>query len=218
MKGSLAFLTLPILFSGCMQEKVSAVNPESIDNNRTKITKKEIEPLKNISNSNTLNVNNGIKLLPDTNQTNLMTDDATILNKLALIIQNYTDDSQLYGTRESTTDSIQLEEDWVELTKQDEVIETAKEYLGVPYIWAANGPFSFDCSGFTKYVYRQNGITLPRYSGHQAKVGVKISFDELQEGDLVFFDTSKGFHHKVNHVGIYIGNHQFIHASSAQKR
>lgn len=218
MKISLAFLTLPILFSGCMQEKVSAVNPESIDNNHTKITKKEVKPLKSPSKLKTLNVNNGITLLPDTNKTNLMTDDATILNELALTIQNDTDDSQFYGTTESTTDSIEVEENWVELTKQDEIIETAKEYLGVPYIWAANGPFSFDCSGFTKYVYKKNGITLPRYSGYQANVGLKVSFDELQEGDLVFFDTSKGFHRKVNHVGIYIGNHQFIHASSAQKK
>ena len=110
------------------------------------------------------------------------------------------------------------EENWIEETPSEEILETAKAFLGVKYVWAANGPSAFDCSGFTKYVFKQNGIDLPRYSGSQATIGEKIDFENLQIGDLVFFDTSKKFKHKVNHVGIYIGEHKFIHASSAKKK
>ena len=239
MKVSLALLTLPILFAGCMQEKVSKVSPESRDKNHTKTSKQEIKTLKSISASKILQVandgvqsiqdpqlsatstvlyitNNGIKLIPDTNQNNLIID-TSILDELALNIQNSMD-MDLSENKELSTESIEVGESWVAFTKKDEILETAKEYLGVKYIWAANGPSAFDCSGYTKYVFKKNGITIPRYSGHQANVGIKVSFNELQEGDLVFFDTAKGFHKKVNHVGIYIGNNQFIHASSAQKR
>ena len=231
MKVSLALLSLPVLFSGCMQEKVSNVSPESRDENHTKTTKKEIKTLKSISQSKVLQVNNdGVKILQKTpqkikNSTLIQVSNTgiklipktTILDELALTIQNSMD-MDLSGSKELTTESLEVGENWVAFTKKDELLETAKEYLDVPYIWAANGPFAFDCSGFTKYVFKQNGITIPRYSGHQAHVGVKVAFNELQEGDLVFFDTAKGFHKKVNHVGIYIGNNQFIHASSAQKR
>jgi len=239
MKVSLALLTLPILFAGCMQEKVSKVSPESRDKNHTKTSKQEIKTLKSISASKILQVandgvqsiqdpqlsatstvlyitNNGIKLIPDTNQNNLIID-TSILDELALNIQNSMD-MDLSGNEELITESIEVGDNWVAFTKKDEILETAKEYLGVEYVCAANGPSSFDCSGYTKYVFKQNGITIPRYSGSQANVGIKVSYNELQEGDLVFFDTAKGFHKKVNHVGIYIGDNRFIHASSAQKR
>jgi len=217
MKVSLALLTIPILFAGCMQEKVSKVSPESRDKNHTKTTIQESKTLKSISKSEILYVsNNGVKLLSNENQNNLIID-SSILDELALNIQNSMD-MDLSGSKELTTESLEVGESWVAFTKKDEILETAEEYLGVEYIWAANGPSAFDCSGFTKYVFKENGITIPRYSGHQANVGLKVSYDELEKGDLVFFDTAKGFHKKVNHVGIYIGNHQFIHASSAQKQ
>jgi len=238
MKVSLVLLSAPVIFSGCMQEKVSKVSPESQDRNKSKTTKQEVKTLEKLSQSTTLQVNNdgvkvikntqlnsadtllitntGIKLIPSENENDLMLD-STILDELALNIQNSID-IDLTGDKKVVTQSLEVGENWKPFTKKDELLETAKEYLGVPYIWAANGPSAFDCSGYTKYVFKKNGITLPRYSGHQANVGTKISYDELQEGDLVFFDTAKGFHRKVNHVGIYIGNNQFIHASSARKR
>ncbi len=105
------------------------------------------------------------------------------------------------------------------VSREKEIIDTAMTYLDTKYVWAANGPTSFDCSGFTKYVFGENGLTLPRYSGNQAKVGIKVSFNELEVGDLVFFDTETSHKkRKVNHVGIYIGNNKFIHASSAKKK
>ena len=105
------------------------------------------------------------------------------------------------------------------ISREKEIIDTAMAYLDTKYIWAANGPSAFDCSGFTKYVFGKNGFTIPRYSGNQAKVGIKVNYKELEVGDLVFFDTEKGHKkRKVNHVGIYIGNNKFIHASSAKKK
>ncbi len=105
-----------------------------------------------------------------------------------------------------------------EISKESEIVSTAIAFLDTKYIWAANGPTAFDCSGFTKYVFKENGVTLPRYSGNQAKVGKPIAYKELHVGDLVFFNTEKKYKQKVNHVGIYIGDNKFIHASSAKKK
>ena len=94
----------------------------------------------------------------------------------------------------------------------------AKSFLGIPYVWGATGPNKFDCSGFTQWVYRDVGITIPRVSKQQARVGQYISYDNLERGDMVFFDTKKRRSGKVTHVGIYLGDGNFIHASSAGKK
>ncbi len=96
-----------------------------------------------------------------------------------------------------------------------ETIEhVAKSLLGTDYQYGANGPYQYDCSSFTKYVFSKNGITLPRVSRDQAKVGQYIRANELQKGDLIFFDSKKS--QKVSHVGIYLDRGNFIHASSAK--
>ena len=94
------------------------------------------------------------------------------------------------------------------------LLKEAKKHLGKKYIWGANGPKTFDCSGFTCYVCKKNGICIPRTSVQQAEFGKKLSRKELKSGDLIFFDTSRERKGIVNHVGIYIGNDKFIHASS----
>ncbi len=94
----------------------------------------------------------------------------------------------------------------------------AKRFLGVPYVWGATGPDKFDCSGFTQWVFRDVGINIPRVSKDQARVGEFVSFNNLQKGDMIFFDTHKKRTGKVSHVGIYLGNGNFIHASSAGKK
>lgn len=95
----------------------------------------------------------------------------------------------------------------------------AKAKLGQKYVWGATGPNTFDCSGFTRNVYRKTtGIKIPRVSRDQAKVGSYVKFKELRRGDMVFFDTEKKYTGKVNHVGIYLSNNNFIHASSARKK
>jgi len=96
----------------------------------------------------------------------------------------------------------------------NDLISLAKSKIGSPYIYAKNGPDSFDCSGFVYYVFKENKINLPRTSIDQSKVADRISIDKLKEGDLVFFDTSLKGH--INHSGIYLGNGKFIHASSGK--
>ncbi len=96
----------------------------------------------------------------------------------------------------------------------------AKSKLGQKYVWGATGPNRFDCSGFTRYVFSSTvGIKIPRVSRDQAKVGKYIkNIKDLRRGDMVFFDTEKKFTRRVNHVGIYLSNGNFIHASSARKK
>ena len=104
-------------------------------------------------------------------------------------------------------------------TKRANIIKLAKTKLGKRYVWGAVGKGgTFDCSGFTNYVYKKNGIRIPRTSFNQSKYGAYVSRNNLQKGDLIFFDTSKRHKGYVNHVGIYLGNGKFIHASSAKKK
>ncbi len=95
---------------------------------------------------------------------------------------------------------------------------SAHKFLGHRYVWGAVGPNTFDCSGFTSYVYRKQGISIPRTAFAQFQSGSKVDRSELKSGDLVFFDTEKHMTGRVNHVGMYIGNNQFIHASSAKHK
>ena len=98
----------------------------------------------------------------------------------------------------------------------DKAIKLLKEQVGKPYVWGANGPDSFDCSGLVRYIYK-NALRkdIPRVSEDQSKVGQAVSREDLQPGDLVFFDTmDKG---KVSHVGMYIGNNEFILAANSKK-
>ncbi len=85
------------------------------------------------------------------------------------------------------------------------VVSIAMQYLGVPYVWGGADPSGFDCSGFVVYVFAQVGVSLPHYTGALWNQGVPVSQDQLEPGDLVFFNG-------VGHVGIYIGGGEFIHA------
>ena len=86
-----------------------------------------------------------------------------------------------------------------------EAASVAARYLGVPYVWGGATPAGFDCSGLVVYVYSQLGIVLPHFTGALWALGVPVPRDQLQPGDLVFFDA-------LDHVGIYIGANEFIHA------
>lgn len=83
------------------------------------------------------------------------------------------------------------------------IVRTGLTKLGTPYRWGATGPTSFDCSGFTQWVYAQNGIYIPRTSGAQKSAGQTISLSQLEPGDIVW---------RSGHVGIYIGGGQYVHA------
>lgn len=93
--------------------------------------------------------------------------------------------------------------------KAQTIVSFAKQFLGVPYTWAGNSPSGFDCSGFTYYVFGQFGVDLPRMADGQFNAGINVS--QLQPGDLVFFST---YEPGPSHVGIYVGDNQFIHSSS----
>ena len=102
-------------------------------------------------------------------------------------------------------------------TSASKVVSYAKSFLGKPYVWGAQGPSSFDCSGFTYYVFKNSAnIKLPRTTKDHSTYGTTISKKNLKVGDLVFFDTSGSNSGNVSHVGIYIGSNQFIHASSSK--
>ena len=85
------------------------------------------------------------------------------------------------------------------------VVDIAMQYLGVPYVWGGASPSGFDCSGLVVYAYAQLGVSLPHYTGSLWQLGSPVSRDQLQAGDLVFFNG-------LGHMGIYIGGGQMIHA------
>ncbi|MDD6485124.1 MAG: NlpC/P60 family protein [Clostridiales bacterium] len=98
--------------------------------------------------------------------------------------------------------------------KAQAILDTAAQYLGVPYLWGGTTPSGFDCSGFVQYVFAQNGISLTRTTYTQwDNDGSYVSIDNLQPGDLVYFGSSRAPHH----VGIYVGNDTYIHAPSTGK-
>ena len=94
-------------------------------------------------------------------------------------------------------------------TPGTKILETAYTKLGSPYKWGATGPNSFDCSGFTSWVYRQHGISLSRTAQAQSQGGVAVDRSNLQPGDLVFFGSGTG---RITHVGIYVGDGKMIHS------
>ena len=107
-------------------------------------------------------------------------------------------------------------------TEAEEIVSYAKKFLGVPYVYGGASPSGFDCSGFTMYVFDHFGISMRHGAQAQAKIGKKVSFDEsskssilnnLEVGDLVFFLDYETMD-EIGHCGIYIGDGEFIHASS----
>ena len=126
-------------------------------------------------------------------------------------VEGYVSSEYLSSTKPSTNSSSTS-------SSVDAVLNLASKQIGKPYVWGAEGPSSFDCSGLTYYVYKNAaGVTLPRTSIEQSKYGTTISKSNLKAGDLVFFDTDGENNGVVTHVGIYAGNGQLIHASSSKK-
>ncbi len=92
----------------------------------------------------------------------------------------------------------------------DEVVEFAKSFIGTPYVYGGSSPSGFDCSGFVYYVYKNFGVTLNRVAADQSKNGYVVERSELMPGDIVLFSrTLDGY---ISHVGIYVGDNQFIHS------
>ncbi len=140
-----------------------------------------------------------------------------ILNYLLLLITAtgciFTPPKKIEPTPTAVEDSPKK----IESIQTNDVVTFAKSQLGVPYRYGGIDSYGFDCSGFVYFVYKE-GLKrkIPRTSRDQSKYGYKINKNELQKGDLVFFDTNSKGH--VNHSGIYIGDGKFIHSSSGKKR
>ena len=98
--------------------------------------------------------------------------------------------------------------------KASRLIANARTFTGVRYSYGSSSRAATDCSGFTLQVFKSVGINLPRTARAQSGLGTKVSRAQLQKGDLIFFNTL-GF---ISHVGIYIGNSRFIHASSGRRQ
>jgi cell wall-associated NlpC family hydrolase len=97
----------------------------------------------------------------------------------------------------------------------DRLVQTARQYLGVPYVWGGNTYAGIDCSGFVKAVFDQNGIDLPRHSGDQANIGYDVPKTDISiwvPGDRLYFACH---HPEIDHTGMYIGQGYFIHASAS---
>lgn len=99
--------------------------------------------------------------------------------------------------------------------KANAIIATGKKYIGTPYLYGASTSQTdaFDCSSFTKRVFQENGITLPRTTVEQAAIGTTVSLSNMRKGDLIFFDTN--YDGVINHVGIAINSSSMIHCGSS---
>ena len=100
---------------------------------------------------------------------------------------------------------------------KQKLLEDAKYFKGGKYVWGGTTPQGFDCSGYVQYLYKKHHINLPRTAWAQSKKGISVDKGHLQKGDLLFFLTDKKRGIPVTHVGIYIGNGNFIHAASKKK-
>jgi hypothetical protein len=106
----------------------------------------------------------------------------------------------------------------------DGIVRTARQFMGVPYLWGGTSAKGFDCSGFAKTVFHLHGIELPRDTDQQAREGEAVPLDDgfahLRTGDLLFFGSkaTPGKAERITHVGIYLGGLEFIHASGLVRR
>jgi len=100
---------------------------------------------------------------------------------------------------------------------KENMLKNAKKHLGEDYVWGGTNPGGFDCSGYMQYIYKKEGVSIPRTAYQQSKVGKEVSRFELKKGDLLFFLTDKSRNIPVTHVGMYLGNDKFIHAASKKK-
>lgn len=105
------------------------------------------------------------------------------------------------------------------LTEDDKkkLLDYAKFFKGGKYVWGGTSPKGFDCSGYVQYLYKKHGVNLPRTAWSQSKQGIAVDKAHLEKGDLLFFLTDKKRGIPVTHVGIYLGNGEFIHAASKKK-
>jgi cell wall-associated NlpC family hydrolase len=99
------------------------------------------------------------------------------------------------------------------LAKRKALAKKALSYRGAPYVWGGSSVTGFDCSGFTQYLYKQQGISLPHKASQQFQTGKPVAKSDLKAGDLVFFNTTG----PLSHVGMFIGEGKFVHAANPRR-
>lgn len=120
------------------------------------------------------------------------------------LFETNVDNTYTYNTTEYTDLTLGTESADIKPTYL-KALDYAKSFVGVPYVYGGNSPSGFDCSGYVMYVMSEFGINLPRTSYEQMQSGLEINFEDAIPGDLLFFRNG-------GHVGIYVGNGQYIHA------
>ena len=158
-----------------------------------------------------------VRSAPSTDSSSLATVEADTIVTVNGLEDGWYDVTCQYGTEGY------IRSDFLDLTESSSsnsgIVDTAKQYLGVRYVYGGASPSGFDCSGFTMYIYQQYGYSLPHTATGQwqSGLGTRVySIGSLQPGDLVFFnDPARNAGKACSHAGIYIGNGQFIHSSSS---
>jgi len=156
----------------------------------------QIESVKNSINTYTLVLNHD-------KECEIIMDHNT--SKIVLIPKVYEEESTLISLDSNATNAN---------SKVEKIITLAKSKMGNSYEPGKAGPDHFDCSGFVYYIFKNNGISIPRTSLQQSKSGKKLKREELKRGDILSFDTHDRKH--INHSGIYLGEGKFIHSSSGK--
>lgn len=185
---------------------VSNEQPVTNDQSNNSTSNQETESQTN-SSENQQSTNNQ----PETSNKQESNEQST--NNKPEINDNQENNQPANDSKEEVTNQEESKPSVGDSNKQSSVVNLAYAQLGKPYVWGAEGPSSFDCSGLMTYIYKNGaGVNLPRTSKQQSNFGTTVDRSQLQPGDLIFSSTdgSGG----VSHVGIYVGNGEMIHAPS----
>jgi len=190
------------------QQPINNINPPTMQNNQSKLnnsyfsTDLQKNKINSILGSNKSNISQGINMSQNivANQNNTTQD---MLSRLRSINnQSQTSFGDNYNN---------------ENINKSAILQEGQKYIGTKYVWGGNNlSKGVDCSGLTQQLFKQQGIKLPRTAAEQSKGGKTVNYSDLQPGDLVFFNTIEGNNKEVDHVGIYQGNGQMLHASSSK--
>lgn len=172
----------------------------------------EIQSRLPVSINKNIDSSNGVGTVSNDGSLNKVSDFGNILNdSMSKINTTSSDSTSSLSSENNVNDDSGIKSS----SMKDKLLDMVKPYMNIPYVWGGTTTKGFDCSGFTKYIMNKLGVDLNRVAKDQAKQGEYVPRSELKEGDLIFFDT-KG--NGVSHVGMYLGNGEFVHASSAAKK